>query len=379
MFVKRNGIKKVIFCACFSMSMMMFSTTVEAQTRLYTSTSDKREEASFEYYEGKVTSGVNIRVDAGADKDKVMVDGKGVALSKGTIVTIIGSKKVGNKPWYKIRFIYGDKELEGFATSTYIQKTGVVITPTPMPTPTIEPTPEPTLEPELTPEAVMVNPTVAPVEETQTDSEIQGNKSVVKYIGYGIVLMAVAAGAIYFYLRKKNEGKQTLQESEKLEKQKEVAITSKRGNISVAGDTESSLEDIKLEVGRVSKRDRILRQTNLAGHKSEVYVIKSNEDEESDKLGLAATLEAIDIKEYQANKQNSSIQQENSEKKALRTAINNLKQHDIIFHKFFGKGEVYDNSDVRLIEVRFGGDARFLNKEQLVNKKLIRITNEKAQ
>lgn len=424
LFIKRNGIKKILFCACFAMSTMMFSTTVVAQTLQYNSTTDKAEEEDFEYFEGKVTYGVNIRVDAGADKDKVMVDGKGVSLSKGTIVTIIGSKKVGSKPWYQIRFTYGDKELEGFATSTYIEKTGVVITPTPMPTPTPEPTPEPTIAPEPTPEPVTVNPTMAPTEETQTDKVTKESGNTVKYISVAIAIIAVAGGGIYFFLRRKKDGEQAVHVSEKVAKLKGIVISSKVDNKSEdkvkdqykdkdryqnrdqsrdqgrdqgrdkvivkdrdkdrdkdkerEKENEISLEDKKRQEGRISKRDKILRQIDAA-NKSEVYVIKSKADKEQKDLGLAVTLDVIDLEECVNDKEHNPTQQENTDKKSLRTAINGLKQHDIILHKFFGKGEVYDNSDVRLIEVRFGSDVRFLNKEQLVNKKLIQITNEKAQ
>ena len=51
--------------------------------------------------------------------------------------------------------------------------------------------------------------------------------------------------------------------------------------------------------------------------------------------------------------------------------INKLKPHDLVVHKYFGKGEVYDNSDVKLLEVRFGSDVRFLNKESLISKHLL--------
>ena len=39
--------------------------------------------------------------------------------------------------------------------------------------------------------------------------------------------------------------------------------------------------------------------------------------------------------------------------------------------EYYGKGEVYDNSDIGRIEVRFGNDVRFLNKDDLVSKKLL--------
>ena len=62
-----------------------------------------------------------------------------------------------------------------------------------------------------------------------------------------------------------------------------------------------------------------------------------------------------------------------------RAAVDRLQQHDIINHKVYGEGEVYDNSDVKLMEVRFGNDVRFLNKDSIVAKKLIEIIDDEDQ
>lgn len=374
--LKKRGLKKAVFCVCFTMSMMMFSTSVMAQTILYTSSSDKEKEEGFKYYEGKVTAGVNVRVGAGTDKEKVKVNGNGVTLTEGKKVLIIGTKKVGNKPWYKIRFTYDGQEVEGYATSSYISKTGEVITPTPLPTPTIEPTIEPTKAPE---------PTIALNGEETSNQDVEAKKAATQngnkpMVYFGIVLVTAAiGGGIYYALRKRDEyrGVKENQVSEKVARLKDIVIGTREENKEARKNSTSNMEKKKPEV-RVSKGDKVIRQADLITSKSDVYVINSNEIEAEEELELSTTLEESTFEDDNEYEQDISLlQQESIEKKELRIAINNLREHDIIIHKYFGKGEVYDNSDVRLIEVRFGGDTRFMNKEQLVNKKLIQVTNEK--
>ena len=56
----------------------------------------------------------------------------------------------------------------------------------------------------------------------------------------------------------------------------------------------------------------------------------------------------------------------------LAEEIDNLNPGDIVYHEYFGKGVVFDNTDVRRIEVRFGTDMRFIDKAGCVSKKLMR-------
>ena len=70
---------------------------------------------------------------------------------------------------------------------------------------------------------------------------------------------------------------------------------------------------------------------------------------------------------------------EPDDKRALRDAIERLQEHDIVYHTIYGEGEVYDNSDVKLIEVRFGNDMRFLKKDQLVARREHKVVDEEDQ
>ncbi len=54
-----------------------------------------------------------------------------------------------------------------------------------------------------------------------------------------------------------------------------------------------------------------------------------------------------------------------------RARLDRLKEQEWIQHKLYGEGEVIDNSDAEIIQVRFGRDLRFLKKEKLARKDLV--------
>ena len=60
------------------------------------------------------------------------------------------------------------------------------------------------------------------------------------------------------------------------------------------------------------------------------------------------------------------------EKEVLREEIDRLRIGDMVYHEYFGKGIVRDNSDVKVIEISFGQDVRFLNKASCASKRLLR-------
>jgi hypothetical protein len=60
------------------------------------------------------------------------------------------------------------------------------------------------------------------------------------------------------------------------------------------------------------------------------------------------------------------------EKEVLKEEIDRLRIGDMVYHEYFGKGVVRDNSDVKVIEISFGQDVRFLNKASCASKRLLR-------
>ena len=59
------------------------------------------------------------------------------------------------------------------------------------------------------------------------------------------------------------------------------------------------------------------------------------------------------------------------EEMILRKKLDELKEQDVLVHKKRGVGEVIDNSDANIIQVRFDRDLRFLKKDKLVKKHLV--------
>nr|WP_295684532.1 SH3 domain-containing protein [uncultured Lachnoclostridium sp.] len=386
--ISKNGkriLKGAMFGACFAMTVALFETSVtyghelKINALVSTQTKDKDEV----YYIGKVTGGVNVRVGAGSDKNQLVVGNQSVKLKKGTEVTILSEVMVGKKPWYEIRFEFEKNEVVGYATSTYIEKTSKTVTPTPIPTlsptPTITPTTEPTAIP-------TVEPTTSP---TQNQKETDNSKgSMILWIFGGIAMVALGIVlALSVKKKRKEEYAEANEVSKKVEKLKNMVITKD------IDEKESPDEKLKRKAqGKFTKEGKPTRQPVAVQHTSEVYVKNSKLNESSIVTDeFAATSEQVieDISKNKDRLEKNSLEKENLgkenlgkesvEKTDLRKAIQALREHDIVIHKYFGKGEVFDNSDVKLIEVRFGGDVRFLNKEQLVNKKLLQITNERRR
>ena len=61
------------------------------------------------------------------------------------------------------------------------------------------------------------------------------------------------------------------------------------------------------------------------------------------------------------------------EEMVLRRKLDELKEQDVLVHRKHGTGEVIDNSDPNVIQVRFGRDLHFLKKDKLVKRKLVEL------
>ena len=61
------------------------------------------------------------------------------------------------------------------------------------------------------------------------------------------------------------------------------------------------------------------------------------------------------------------------EEMVLRRKLDELKEQDVLVHRKHGTGEVIDNSDPNVIQVRFGRDLHFLKKDKLVKRKMVEL------
>lgn len=104
---------------------------------------------------------LNVRKDAGTDKEPLTSNGTAVKLKQGQEVIITGQKKVDNVTWYKVTFTYNKSSLSGYVSGDFIAITDP--SKTPEPTPEV-PTPEtPSPSPENPSEPPQTNPTASPL------------------------------------------------------------------------------------------------------------------------------------------------------------------------------------------------------------------------
>jgi len=294
---------------------------------------------------GRTTARVNVRYGPGDGLyDVITHNGERVTLDPDKEVLIVDDAiyEASGNLWYNIIFQWQGEELNGWATSSYITVIATV-TPTPTPSPTPEPatptpTPEPTPSP--TPTAVPATPTPMP-----TIDPSSGDFRFVWGMIAALVVIAIVAIAVIFIKNKMVYSSARSHEmSQKMKRLK---------NINLAEDK----EDI-LSTTMITRRKR-----------PEVRIVDENDEDREYDPELIDSL--FDEEFPAAEKVRQEPTRESDEKRALRNMINKLKPHDLVVHKYFGKGEVYDNSDVKLLEVRFGSDVRFLNKESLISKHLL--------
>ncbi len=312
-----------------------------------------------ETYEGETTANVRVRSGAGTD-NSVLLDSNGdeVLLKSGTKIEIIGEEKASNGGlWYHVSFEYDGKAMDGYSFGEYIEKSSspkvkeIVATPTPEPTPTSVPTLSPTPSPTPTPVAV----------ETDSEAAEQVDNSIAKY---AIIVAVLAAAFIVFlvlYLvfvkNKGQEGTPSAKNSaKKLKKLTDEASKSgkerdKERKSRVSYEDEDEEDSPKLQDGvYVKKKPAVKKKQNNNPNSEYLYV------------GKVA---------------NPEMTEEEKQREAeYRAEIDGLREHDLIIHKYFGRGEVFDNNDVRLMEVHFGQDTRFLNKETIIREHLVRVITD---
>lgn len=294
---------------------------------------------------GRTTARVNIRYGPGDGLyDVITHNGERITLDPDKEVLIVDEAlyEASGILWYNVIFQWKGEELSGWATSSYVTVIATVTpTPTPSPTPApATPTPSPEPTPSPTPTPIPATPTPMP-----TIDPSSGDFRFVWGLIAALVVIAIVAIAVIFIKNKMVYSSARNHEmSQKMKRLK---------NINLAEDK----EDI-LSTTMITKRKR-----------PEVRIVDENDEDREYDPELIDSLFGEEFPAAEKVKQEPT--RESEEKRALRTMINKLKPHDLVVHKYFGKGEVYDNSDVKLLEVRFGSDVRFLNKESLISKHLL--------
>lgn len=315
-------------------------------------------------YRGIVTTyGLNVRTAAGKDNPVVKVGEEGVTLDKGDEVAILDQAESSRQIWYKVSFRRDDTIIVGYVHSSYVDMMEDVLDPltTPTPIPTPSPTPEPATP---TPVPATATPT-PPVQEEPEPADGSGGGLVAL-----LVVVAIAASALVglWYLKKRNDDMKGNETSEKLDNLKNISLS----NAPLSADgtpipvmkrrdpvEEDRMEELTEEPRRapVERQDEasLLADKERARLMNEEMIRQSrngeNEEEEAHLREIAASLK---------------------EKEVLKEEIDRLRIGDMVYHEYFGKGIVRDNSDVKVIEISFGQDVRFLNKVSCAAKRLLR-------
>ncbi|MBQ9767574.1 MAG: SH3 domain-containing protein [Lachnospiraceae bacterium] len=310
-------------------------------------------------YRGVVnTSGLNVRSGAGKDNPIVQLDGNDVTLDNKDEVAILDQAVSSGQVWYKVSFQKNDSVVVGYVHSSYVELTVDVLTPlpTPSPIPTLSPTPKPVTP---TPTPVSVTPTAAPQETPKDDG---GNGGIIA----SVVVVLIAAGILValWYLKKKNEDAKGSEASEKLDNLKNMQLS------------HAPLSPDGTPIPVMKRRETVLREPEEESRRVPV--------ERQDEASLLADKERARLMNEEMIRQNRSGENEEEEarlreiaaslkeKEVLKEEIDRLRIGDMVYHEYFGKGIVRDNSDVKVIEISFGQDVRFLNKQSCAAKRLLR-------
>lgn len=352
--MKKGISKKIIGAICLGLLCVAFFNSAKIVFAATEATFDYVEGENVTAYKGLITTdGLNVRADAGTSNPIVQYDGANLLLYLNDEVAIIAEKKVNSDVWYEIRFTKDGTECTGFVHSAYVNKTTETVTPNPTPTPipTSTPTPEPTMT--ATPE-----PTSAPATSVQVEKKEPSGLNTVLIVLFSLLLIGIVLLVIVWQLRKRSLLAKASEEtndkidnlrSAPLRKENTVPSMQRKDFMKYGRHTETKepSKEANDEIEELVGRERA-KQVNAA-----IMEEQRNEDMNAERV----------LEEAAENKRAKEI---------LKEEIDRMMPGDVVYHKYFGKGVVYDNSDIKVIEVRFGPDIRFLNKVSCANKKLLK-------
>ncbi len=348
--------KRMLYAVLCGGLLLANGTTASAATEAVYEYHVERGESNV--YRGIVnTDGLNVRSAAGKDNPVVQLDGKGVLLEKQDEVAILDQALSSGQVWYKVSFRRGDAIVVGYVHSSYVELTIDVITPLPTPTPipTLTPTPKPATP---TPTPLPATPTVAP----QPEPEKNGGGGLIALLA--VVVIAAGILAVLWYLKKRSDDAKKNETSEKLDNLKNIPLS----NAPLSADG--------TPIPVMKRRETAAQEPAEAQRRHPV--------EKQDEVSLLADRERARlmneemIRQYRNGENGEEearlreIAENLKEKEVLKEEIDRLRIGDMVYHEYFGKGIVRDNSDVKVIEISFGQDVRFLNKASCAAKRLLR-------
>lgn len=310
-------------------------------------------------YRGIVTTyGLNVRSGAGKEHPIVKVNDKEVTLDKEDEVAILDQEINNGQVWYKVSFLRDETIIVGYIHSSYVNLTVDVLDPLATPTPIPTPTPQ---EAPATPTPVPVTETPTPVPQEDMEEKDGGGGLLAL-----LVVVAIGAGALValWYLKKRNDDLKGSETSEKLENLKNMSLS----NAPLSPDgtpipVRKRREPVEEALTKEPRRYQTERQDEATILAEKERARLMNEEMIRQSRNGANAEEEAHLREIAANLK---------EKEVLKEEIDRLHIGDMVYHEYFGKGIVRDNSDVKVIEISFGQDVRFLNKASCAAKRLLR-------
>ena len=348
------GMGLYLFMVCLGMPEVFVYAATEP-TYEYT-----EETSAVEAYVGTVigTDSLNVRTGFGPNYDKVQVNGSNVILMRGDKIAIMSSgNSSGGSLWYEVRWVKNDIEYHGYVSAKYIERSEErampIATPTPeaTPTPTATPTPIATPTPEIT---------VTP-ELTETPKEEGGSKFWEGLLLIFLILLLVAVLCIIFVLKRREAA--TTKTTEKIDSLKNMQLKKQEQQKNALNIMRQKEEDMEEEEERVSRPKK-------ADYTDEVEMLARQEQARIAQEKIVEKSKNFDPTQHQAEEMElKKLSETLKEKEFLKDEIERLRPGDLVYHEIFGKGVVFDNSDVKRIEIRFGTDIRFIDKAGCVAKR----------
>ena len=352
----RRQMKKVLFAVLCGSLLLTKGTYASAATEAVYEYDVERGESNV--YRGVVsTFGLNVRSGAGTGNPVLELNGASVTLDKDDEVAILDQAIDNGQVWYKVSFLKDENILVGYVHSSYVNLTVDIVAPlaTPTPVPTATPIPTPTEKP------AEVTATPTPQPEVEVEKDGNGGGIVALLV---VAVIAVGAFAALWYVKKRNDDVKGNETSDKLDNLKNVPLSN------------APLSPDGTPIPVMKRREQPVQE--------DYEETRRYPAERQDEASLLADRERARLMNEEMIRQsrNGEIEEENAqlreiaanlkEKEILKEEIDRLHIGDMVYHEYFGKGIVRDNSDVKVIEISFGQDVRFLNKASCASKRLLR-------
>lgn len=356
-------------------------------------------------YNGTVTrdTGADMYSEPGSVNPTIKdADGETVHLDYGTEVFITGEEFDPDMDmWYRCSAEIDGVIYEGFVFNKRVTRgDSVPFTPTPTPTITPTPTPAPATDGDANPGDLGQSNNMVSDETKEMLEDSKGAKPWIGLIVLAIIIIIFLVGYTLWVreserkLEREIERYSNRPQYEPLEGELEEDFMEARANyydhIGLGAQANKDLDNIMSGTPDVKLDMTGVFDDEPAENKVETVAEEVSAEDETSLQDLIASLEKRLGSEQSQEETKSETrrataadhklaalfeedEEEFDAELELRDILDDLNVGRVIHHKIYGEGIVEDNSDSQIIQVRFGSDIRYLKKDKLVKKNLIKI------